>query len=461
MEASRPRGSTSLPVPLPAEQTAAEATTEPGAAREADAPAFARSAPEQDTPLPPLSSVEQSATVAAHADVPAGIPEADTVVVLRSASEQDLSDDLLSTCSELDCPVCYQVLCEPVKAGCGRHVFCKNCLVKSQKLGMNLRCPICRAESEADAANMSEDDEMVQVLMRRDPQYLSKAAVASKDREDLVRLRRARAMAAQAALGVATSAQLRLSTADTAEPLWPPEARETLRVWIPCSHGTPPREVHGAGVQEVNGVYVAGALSTYVGPTVYRKPDTRIFMFRWHRTQWVIAELRGPYSLGDECEWMYRASTQNPPDAPPRDGWQVSTLGRAHRPAPSVHLAHPGSTVASSVAARSAGAPEADTTRRVDPSATPHAGDTVASVLPRAFLQQLGRLTAGAAMGGSVIITPSSEATQVAAGETGSPLPENHPETGRRRHVATNSLHLNNAEVRPGASCGCTPCVVM
>jgi hypothetical protein len=95
-------------------------------------------------------------------------------------------------------------------------------------------------------------------------------------------------------------------------------------------------------------------LPTYVGPTVYRKPNTYYFIFRWHQTQWIIAELHGPYSMGNEREWLYRAPTQYPPDIPPMHGWEVPTHGRACSPAPEVRILHTSGTPPSE--ARSPGA---------------------------------------------------------------------------------------------------------
>lgn len=428
-------------------------------------------------PPPQPQDVEPVPAVAAPAAEPVVVPAAAESAAVQSAPARDLPDDLISIGSEWECPICYQMLVEPVKAGCDRHVFCRNCLVKSQKVGMKLKCPICRAESAQDAVDIPEATELADGLRRRDPSYAIKVAEATKERDEHLRLRLARAMAASAAVGLASSTQLRLATAETAEPLWSPEAADNIRVWVPCSHGTPPREVRGAGVEEVNGVYYAGALSTYVGPTVYRKLDTRLFMFRWHRTQWVIAELRGPYILGDECEWMYRAATQNPPDFPPRGGWQVSALGRACMPAPSVDVVNTGATTASA-AAGTAGLAQsltasmrADATRRVEAGLAPHAGDTAAPVVPRPSLQNalLGRLASGArfAVGvGSGLGGPAppstSDATGAVAAEGGLAAPESSPEAPQRRHASVAALHLHNTEVRPGAGCGCTPpCVVM
>jgi len=216
--------------------------------------------------------------------------------------EAEPSIDGCSVSSEWECPVCYQLYCEPVRAGCERHVFCRNCLMKAQRLGTALKCPICRAESRRDVADMPEVAELVEKLKKRDDRYEERVASARREREELIHNR-----------------LLRVASLT--------EARATRQF-----------EVHGAGSDEVNGVYAAGVLPTYVGPTVYRKPNSHMFIFRWHQTLWIIAELNGPYSMGNEREWLYRAPTQYPPDIPPMHGWEVPALGRACSPAPEVRI---------------------------------------------------------------------------------------------------------------------------
>mmetsp|Transcript_138676 Transcript_138676/g.386731 ORF Transcript_138676/g.386731 Transcript_138676/m.386731 type:complete len:310 (+) Transcript_138676:97-1026(+) len=218
------------------------------------------------------------------------------------SAEAELDVDSLS--SEWECPVCYQLYCEPVLAGCGRHTFCRNCLLRSQRYGASPKCPICRAESRVDAADLPEVTELVERLRARDPRYDERAAAARQEREERLQSRMLRTVS----------------------------GHET---WNGRTF-----EVCGAGSADVNGSYVAGVLPTYVGPTVYRKPNTYLFIYRWHQTQWVIAELRGPYSMGNEREWLYCAPTQPPNDIPPIHGWEVQARGRASSPAPEVHPVH-------------------------------------------------------------------------------------------------------------------------
>lgn len=216
--------------------------------------------------------------------------------------EVDPNLDGCSVSSEWECPVCYQLYCEPVKAGCDRHIFCKNCLLKAQRVGRVLKCPICRCESQKNVADLPEIPEMVEKLKEKDQEYDQRVTAARKEREEYI-------------------------------------AARLLRV-TSLTDGRASRqfEVCGAGSEEVNGVYVAGVLPTYVGPTVYRKPNTYMFIFRWHQTQWIIAELHGPYSMGNEREWLYRAPTQYPSDIPPVNGWEVPAQGRACSPAPEVRI---------------------------------------------------------------------------------------------------------------------------
>lgn len=226
------------------------------------------------------------------------------------APEVEPDVDSCSLSSEWECPVCYQLFCEPVLAACGRHTFCRNCLLRSQRCGAAPRCPVCRAEDARNAADIPEVAELVERLKGRDPHYDEKEAAARQEREEILQ---------------------ELYQARLVRSVWIQEAR-TVRTF----------EVCGAGTEEVNGVFVAGVLPTYVGPTVYRKPNTYLFIYRWHQTHWVIAELRGPYSMGDPREWLYFAPTQHPADLPPIRGWEIPSRGRACSPAPEVNLVRSG-----------------------------------------------------------------------------------------------------------------------
>lgn len=247
----------------------------------------------------PVPMASASCTSATQASTPAQT-EADP------QTQVDL--DGCSVSSEWECPVCYQLFCEPVRAGCDRHVFCRNCLLKAQRIGRILKCPICRCESQTSVTDLPEILDLVEKLKQKDSSYDERVAVARKEREEHLQ---ARLLRVTSFTDGRTSRQF---------------------------------EVCGAGSEEVNGVYVAGVLPTYVGPTVYRKPNSYMFIFRWHQTQWIIAELHGPYSMGNEREWLYRAPTQYPPDIPPVHGWEVPAQGRACSPAPEVRILQASST---------------------------------------------------------------------------------------------------------------------
>eukprot|EP00747_Dinoflagellata_sp_TGD_P178727 gnl/TRDRNA2_/TRDRNA2_28199_c0_seq1.p1 gnl/TRDRNA2_/TRDRNA2_28199_c0~~gnl/TRDRNA2_/TRDRNA2_28199_c0_seq1.p1 ORF type:complete len:305 (-),score=21.06 gnl/TRDRNA2_/TRDRNA2_28199_c0_seq1:64-978(-) len=222
------------------------------------------------------------------------------------APQEPADSELIETASvssALECPICFGPYCEPVRPGCGRHVFCRNCLLKSQQPGAPLRCPICRRESLLEVSDLPEDVDLVARLRAKDPKYDEHVALARAEREEHMRSRYLRSMSLLPDVGIGRQF-----------------------------------EVCGAGTAEVNGVYFADVLPGYMGPTVYRKPSTYIFIFRWHRTQWIIANRRSLYSLGNERGWLYRAPTQHPPDIPPVHGWEVPSLGRACNPAPEVRL---------------------------------------------------------------------------------------------------------------------------
>lgn len=213
------------------------------------------------------------------------------------ADEQSVT----SSTSELECPICYHTYCEPVRAACDRHIFCRHCLWKMQHPSEPLRCPICRAAGPPNAANLEEVADLAAHLRARDPTaYDERAAAAQAEREKESR-RRSREM----------------------------KTRHN-EVWH--------FEVCGAGCEESNGVYVADVLPTYLGPTVYRKPNTFFFIFRWHRTQWVIAELRDQSRMGNDRTWLYSAPTQSPPQIPPATGWEIPRRSHGQLPAPEVRF---------------------------------------------------------------------------------------------------------------------------
>jgi len=208
-----------------------------------DGPIDPGEAPEMPKGTAPISSPFPATPAPAEAD------EGDVKLEL----------DNCSLSSELECPVCYQLFVEPVRAACDRHTFCKNCLLRSQQCSGGPRCPICRAESVLDAAELPEVIDLVEKLRQIDEQYDARVKSARQERK---------------------------------------EHLQNIRIMrAPLLHDSQPNRtflVNGAGSAEVNGMYVACILPTYVGPTAYRKPSTCMFIFRWHQVQWVIAEVRGP-----------------------------------------------------------------------------------------------------------------------------------------------------------------------
>mmetsp|Transcript_67809 Transcript_67809/g.126670 ORF Transcript_67809/g.126670 Transcript_67809/m.126670 type:complete len:410 (-) Transcript_67809:114-1343(-) len=220
---------------------------------------------------------------------------------------------LKSTASELECPICYHILCEPVRAGCNRHIFCRQCLWRMQRTTEPIKCPICRALGPYDVTILAEVTELTPKLKSKDPTYDERAKSAALDRQ-------------------------------LARALWQERA---------ASHRSRQDEVRqfevcGAGCEESNGVYVMDVMQTYCGPATYRKPNTHFWIYRWNRTHWVIAELRQLSWMGNERSWMYTAPTQLPtPLLPPAGGWEVSRRSRALPPAPEVREVRPSNHIPS------------------------------------------------------------------------------------------------------------------
>lgn len=226
-------------------------------------------------------------------------------------------DDTLSLSGELECPICYQMYCDPIRAGCNRHAFCRNCLLRSQRGAETTRCPICRCEARIDVSTLSVAADILEKVLAKDPQYSDRLEMASREREDYLKSLAARA------------AQLRAHSVLQSGHYF--DGWSTLR-------GIPLREVCDAGSAEVNGIYVAGVLPSYVGPPLYRKLNSSLFIYRWRQTRWVIAELQSSRSMGDEREWLYHAPAQSPEEVPPMRGWEATPRSHASRPAPEVRI---------------------------------------------------------------------------------------------------------------------------
>jgi len=261
--------------------------------------------------LTPARSADDATVPAApHATCPSWKVEASTTGGGMSSGShlEDVESVVSSLTSECECPICYRTFCEPVRAGCDRHIFCRQCLWRAEKVGEPLKCPICRRlGNQIAVANLAEVVDLAAKLRSRDPtEYDSRAEAARREREITVRSRS--------------------------------DARALFQELV--SRPDDPRrfEVSGAGCEESNGVYVVDVLPTYLGPPVYRKPNTFFFIFRWHRTQWVIAELRDYSRMGNSRAWLYAAPTQVPPHLPPATGWEVQRRSGAPAPAPEVWL---------------------------------------------------------------------------------------------------------------------------
>jgi len=98
-------------------------------------------------------------------------------------ADPDNADELCEQLGDYDCPVCLELFCEPVVAGCGRHVFCRNCLLRTQRLRAPPRCPVCRQESRPYALDIPEVPWLVAKLEVLDPTYKERVLEAQKDRE--------------------------------------------------------------------------------------------------------------------------------------------------------------------------------------------------------------------------------------------------------------------------------------
>eukprot|EP00931_Biecheleriopsis_adriatica_P061237 TRINITY_DN36811_c0_g1_i1.p1 TRINITY_DN36811_c0_g1~~TRINITY_DN36811_c0_g1_i1.p1 ORF type:complete len:404 (+),score=60.89 TRINITY_DN36811_c0_g1_i1:25-1212(+) len=218
----------------------------------------------------------------------------------------DPDPEICSISSELDCPICYHHFVEPVLAGCGRHTFCRNCLLKSQTsqaAGTRARCPVCRVECPRSALDSPEVARIATKLRTLEGEgYEERVQESRQEREEhLDKLRLAAALQ---------------------------DAR--------------PRNfcVVNAGVAEVNGIYIPGVLPSYVGPTVYRKPNSYMCIYRWHQSLWIIAELQDSSSMGETQHMFYWAPVDYPAEYPPVHGWEIPSNSRLGQlPAPEVRLA--------------------------------------------------------------------------------------------------------------------------
>merc|ERR1711988_1073342 len=83
----------------------------------------------------------------------------------------------------------------------------------------------------------------------------------------------------------------------------------------------------------VNGTYVASFIWSYRGPTMYQKPASRLFLFRWQQRHWIVANLSQNDSFRDKRAWYYKAPSHGQ-SIPVEDGWSPIANGCGQLPAP-------------------------------------------------------------------------------------------------------------------------------
>jgi hypothetical protein len=107
-------------------------------------------------------------------------------------------------------------------------------------------------------------------------------------------------------------------------------------------------QVAGAGTPVVDGVFTSSRIDMppgeyYLGPArTLRLAGTDMFMFRWHQTEWVIADLGVSHDDFSSSRFLYCAPAQAGVDAPPRVGWTTRSLfcnGEGATPGPTVSIA--------------------------------------------------------------------------------------------------------------------------
>ena len=95
--------------------------------------------------------------------------------------------------------------------------------------------------------------------------------------------------------------------------------------------------VSGSGFREADGLYVPGEIPFYSGAPVWHKPGTDLYMFRWHRTEWLLSTFSEDRvdSMGSDQHRLYVAPCGEPPcEEPPPTGWTVAA--RCGAPAPNI-----------------------------------------------------------------------------------------------------------------------------
>eukprot|EP00466_Bigelowiella_natans_P009256 jgi/Bigna1/137260/aug1.38_g11968 len=211
---------------------------------------------------------------------------------------------------DLTCAICYFHFAEPVKTPCG-HVFCKNCLVKSFGFIRPPRCPMCRADCTAVRVfELKVVTEIEKAVRRVDSEYKERASKAIAERKVWMQSKLLFPM-------------LQTSSDSSSGGIF---------------------EVSGAGEDNVNGIYIVGNISSYLGPQLYYKPGTQIYIFRWNRREWIIASLEHGFEALNRRYYKVDCNFV-PEDTPPGEGWIVAPSGLGISPAPTVRVVQQGDRI--------------------------------------------------------------------------------------------------------------------
>mmetsp|Transcript_21498 Transcript_21498/g.30121 ORF Transcript_21498/g.30121 Transcript_21498/m.30121 type:complete len:258 (-) Transcript_21498:177-950(-) len=224
-----------------------------------------------------------------------------TLHLLREPSEEDNHEDLT-------CAICYFHYAEPVKTPCG-HIFCKNCLVKTFGFIRPPRCPMCRADcTSVRVFELKVDTEIEKAVRRVDSEYKERASKATAERK-----------------------------------VWM-QSKLLLPILQHSSSSGAMFEVSGAGSDIVNGIYIVGNISSYLGPQLYIKPGTQVYIFRWSRREWIIGSLEHGFQAITQRYYKVDCSFV-PEDSPPEGGWTVAPSGLGISPAPTIRVLRQGDRI--------------------------------------------------------------------------------------------------------------------